>query len=45
MKQYDPKNAPFKTYGLPFFDTDRVYRRLQLNPPKPLPNAVNNRLN
>jgi len=41
MKQYDPKNAPFRTYGLPFFDTDCVYRRLQIDPPKPLPSAVN----
>jgi len=40
MKRYDPKNKPFKIYGLPFFDTDRVYRRLPLNPPFKLPDAV-----
>lgn len=41
MKWYDPKEAPFKTYGLAFFEKEKLYRRLSKNPPKPLPSAVN----
>ena len=40
MKWYDAAEAPFKIYGLPFFETEHVYRRLPLNPPAPLPPSV-----
>nr|MBQ4320402.1 SGNH/GDSL hydrolase family protein [Clostridia bacterium] len=41
MKWMNPKEAPFRTYGLAFFDTDDTYRRFKVNPPKELPSAVN----
>lgn len=40
MKWYNPQNAPFEITGFPFYKTDRVYRRLPLNPSHPLPDAV-----
>ncbi len=40
MKWYNPSRPPFKLSGFPFFDTDGVYRRLPLNPPEELPEAV-----
>nr|MBQ4319645.1 hypothetical protein [Clostridia bacterium] len=40
MKYYSPMNKPFEIYGLPFVYTDNVYRRLPVNPPYPLPDAV-----
>ncbi len=40
MKWYNASEAPFKVWGLPFFETDRVYRRFRLEPPAPLPPSV-----
>jgi len=46
IRWHDPRNAPFKLLGFPWFDTYRVYRRL---PPKtgalPIPDAVNDLAN
>ena len=41
MKWMNPNEAPFGIYGLPFLKTNGSYRRLQNDPPKPLPSAVN----
>ena len=41
MKWMNPNEAPFKIYGLPFLKTNGNYRRLQNNPPAPLPDSVN----
>lgn len=40
LKWYSPKKPPFETEGFPFIGTDGVYRRLPVNPPKPLPTGV-----
>lgn len=40
MKWFSPTKAPFEIEGLVFMEKDGVYRRLQINPPKPLPNDV-----
>lgn len=37
---FSPMLPPFKLCGLPFFETDGVYRRFPLNPPEPLPSGV-----
>ncbi len=37
---HDVTAAPFVLEGFPFFETDRVYRRLPVEPPEPLPEAV-----
>ncbi len=41
IKWYSPTKVPFKIYGFPFFDEEGVYRRMRLNPPKPIPEMVN----
>jgi hypothetical protein len=41
IKWYSPTREPFRLYGLPFFEMDGIYRRLQLNPPEPIPEMVN----
>ena len=40
MKWYNPQGKPFKLSGFPFFESDRVYRRLPLRPSRELPEAV-----
>ena len=40
MKWYNPQTAPFLISGFPFYDTDRVYRRMPLHPSHPIPEAV-----
>lgn len=40
MKWYNPQNAPFLISGFPFYETDRLYRRMPLNPSHPIPEAV-----
>ena len=40
MKWMNPNEAPFKIYGLPFLKENGRYRRLQINPPAPLPGGV-----
>lgn len=40
MKWYSPFSAPFVMEGLPFFEQDRIYRRLPVNLVHPLPNDV-----
>jgi lysophospholipase L1-like esterase len=35
-----PKEAPFQMAGFAWFETDRIYRRMPVRPPKPLPQAV-----
>ncbi len=40
MKWYNPQNEPFKLYGFPFYQKDKVYRRMPLVPSCPLPEAV-----
>ena len=37
---FSPARPPFRLYGFPFYETDGVYRRYPLNPPLPLPPAV-----
>ena len=37
---YVPDEQPFKLVGFPWFSQDRVYRRLPLKTPRPLPPAV-----
>lgn len=37
---YAPTRAPFRLCGFPFYETDGVYRRYPLNPPKNLPENV-----
>lgn len=37
---YAPDEAPFRLTGFPWFEQDRVYRRLPLAPAQPLPPAV-----
>lgn len=40
MKWYNPQNEPFKISGFAFFEKDKVYRRMPLNPVDVLPEAV-----
>lgn len=40
MKWLNPKEKPFSTYGLPFFDKEQIYRRFPKDLSKPLPNGV-----
>lgn len=40
MKWYNPQSEPFKLCGFPFYNTDKVYRRMPLHPSAPLPDAV-----
>jgi len=40
MKWYNPQSEPFKIYGLPFYETDKLYRRLPSAPKRALPEAV-----
>lgn len=40
MKWYDPQSVPFVISGFPFYKQDKVYRRMPINPSKPLPEAV-----
>ena len=40
MKWFSPVTAPFELEGMAFFDRDRVYRRLPLNPDSPMPAEV-----
>lgn len=42
IRWYSPARKPFRLQGLPFFETDGIYRRLMLNPPKPIPELVDN---
>ncbi len=35
-----PKDPPFHLAGFAWFDTDRIYRRMPVTPPQPLPPAV-----
>lgn len=37
---HSPGEAPFQLAGFPWFEQERVYRRLPLSPPEPLPEAV-----
>jgi hypothetical protein len=37
---HSPTSSPFRMEGFPFFAADGVYRRLPVNPPKALPEAV-----
>jgi len=40
MKWYNPQCEPFVISGFPFYKQDMVYRRMPLNPSRPLPDAV-----
>lgn len=40
MIWYNPQKPPFLLSGFPYFEKDGVYRRLPLNPPCELPEAV-----
>lgn len=40
MKWLSPDHQPFELCGFPFFSRDHVYRRVQVNPPEPLPKEV-----
>ena len=40
LRWHDVTRAPFALEGFPFFEADRVYRRLPVKPPAPLPEAV-----
>ena len=40
MKWYNPQSEPFKIYGLPFYETDKLYRRLPSAPKCTLPEAI-----
>ncbi|MFH1709114.1 MAG: SGNH/GDSL hydrolase family protein [Planctomycetota bacterium] len=42
LKWFDPGKAPFRLMGFPWYATDRVFRRMPLKPPAPLPEAVDN---
>lgn len=37
---YSPAKPPFALCGFPFFEQEGVYRRMQLNPPEPLPKDI-----
>ena len=40
LKWYSPTHAPFVLEGFPFFEQERIYRRLSLNPVYTLPEGV-----
>ncbi len=40
MKWLSPDHQPFELCGFPFFSRDHMYRRVQVNPPEPLPKEV-----
>lgn len=40
LKWYSLARAPFELEGFPFFGQEGLYRRLSVNPPKPLPAGV-----
>ena len=40
MKWLSPENQPFELCGFPFYSRDHAYRRVQVNPPEPLPKEV-----
>ena len=40
MKWFNPQCAPFQISGFPFYAQEQVYRRMPLNTPAPLPDAV-----
>ncbi len=40
MKWYNPQSKPFKIYGFPFYETDKLYRRLPSAPKRILPEAI-----
>lgn len=40
MQWLNPQSEPFKIYGFPFYEKDKVYRRMPLSPAYPLPEAV-----
>lgn len=40
LQWYNPTNLPFRLSGFPFFEQDKVYRRMPLNPQEKLPEAV-----
>jgi len=40
MKWMNPNEAPFRIYGLPFLKRNGNYRRLPIDPPRPLPHSV-----
>ncbi len=40
MKWLSPENQPFELCGFPFYFRDHAYRRVQANPPEPLPKEV-----
>jgi len=40
LKWHCPDEAPFRLAGFAWFGTDRIYRRMPVNPTKPLPQAV-----
>lgn len=40
LKWLSPDRSPFVLEGFPFLEKEGVYRRLSLNPPKPLPPSV-----
>ncbi len=42
---YDPGQPPFRLSGFPWFEQDKVFRRLPVNPSHPLPPAVNSLAN
>lgn len=37
---YSPQNPPFALSGFAFYEQDKIYRRLQINPPAPIPPSV-----
>lgn len=39
---HSPAEPPFRLQGFPWFAADRVFRRMPLKPPQPLPEAVDN---
>jgi len=40
VKWHCPDEAPFRLAGFAWFETDGIYRRMPVDPPKPLPQAV-----
>ena len=45
LKWLSPARPPFVLEGFPFWEAEGVYRRLSLNPPKPIPAAVDDLAN
>lgn len=40
MKWYDPQSEPFRLYGFPYYNKERIYRRLPTDPGLGIPAAV-----